>query len=118
MIATSVAIAIQRRKQLDSRTLAGVPELDREAPGKVLTGGIYAFVRHPRYIEVALGTLGYAVFSMWLGALVVALLSLPVLHLIVLIEERELVARFGDEYEEYRARVPRYVPRLGSSSKS
>jgi protein-S-isoprenylcysteine O-methyltransferase Ste14 len=118
LIVTSVAIAIQRRKQLDSRTLAGVPELDREAPGKLLTGGIYDAIRHPRYVEVAIGTLGYAVFSMWLGALVIALLTLPVLHLIVLIEERELADRFGDEYERYRARVPRYVPRFGSSSKS
>jgi protein-S-isoprenylcysteine O-methyltransferase Ste14 len=66
-------------------------------------------------VEIALGTMAYALFSNWLGALIVAGLSLPVIHLIVLLEERELVERFGDAYEEYRARVPRYVPRYSKS---
>ena len=35
------------------------------------------------------------------------------LVLIVRLEERELVERFGDEYETYRERVPMFVPRRG-----
>ena len=118
-LGVSVAIALQRRKQLDTRTLAGLPELSPEAEtGALLTEGIYGRMRHPRYVEVAVGTLGYALFSGWLGAIVVAVLTFPVLHLIVVLEERELLERFGEEYERYRDRVPRYVPRRGTSSKS
>ena len=29
-----------------------------------------------------------------------------------LVEEKGLIARFGDPYREYRDRVPRWVPRL------
>lgn len=78
----------------------------------MLSEGIYGRIRHPRYVEVVIGTWAYAVFANHLGAYVVAALTIPSIHLIVLLEERELVERFGARYEEYRSRVPRYVPRL------
>lgn len=28
-------------------------------------------------------------------------------------EERELLVRFGEQYERYAQRVPRFIPRLG-----
>ena len=116
LLAASVLIAIRRSHHLTVRILVGIPELEPEGtPGTLLTDGIYARVRHPRYVEIALGTMAYALFSNWLGALIVAGLSLPVIHLIVLLEERELLERFGEAYEEYRARVPRYVPRYSKS---
>ena len=34
------------------------------------------------------------------------------LLLIVELEERELLARFGSPYLEYQARVPRFLPRV------
>ncbi len=111
LVGLSFWIAFRRKKHLTARILAGLPELDPEAGGgTLLTKGIYARIRHPRYVEIAVGTLGYALFSGWLGAILVAVATLPLLHAIVLLEERELVARFGEEYERYRAAVPRYVP--------
>jgi protein-S-isoprenylcysteine O-methyltransferase Ste14 len=32
------------------------------------------------------------------------------MHIIVLLEEKELKERFGRGYEEYCRRVPRYIP--------
>lgn len=105
-------IAVIRRRQLTTRILFGVPELDEDNPGTLLTDGIYAHLRHPRYVEVWLGTLAYACFANYLGAWIVWLATGPMLHLVVLLEERELRDRFGGEYEAYMARVPRYLPRL------
>jgi protein-S-isoprenylcysteine O-methyltransferase Ste14 len=117
LVALSFWIAARRKKHLTTRILAGIPELDADAEGfTLLTEGIYARVRHPRYVEIAVGTLGYALFSAWLGALVIAIATLPLLHAIVLFEERELAERFGEEYERYRRTVPRYVPRRARSS--
>jgi protein-S-isoprenylcysteine O-methyltransferase Ste14 len=117
LVGLSFRIAFQRKKQLTTRILTGLPELAPEGQsGSLLTEGIYAHMRHPRYVEIGVGTLGYALFSNWLGALVVGLATLPLLHAIVLLEERELSERFGEEYERYRARVPRYLPRRGRSS--
>ena len=61
---------------------------------------------------MAVGTLAFATFSNYLGAYLVVLAFLPALHLVVLLEERELRDRFGEEYAAYCERVPRYIPRL------
>jgi protein-S-isoprenylcysteine O-methyltransferase Ste14 len=109
------AIARQRIKHLGFATLSGKPELSQAAyPGRLLTEGIYARLRHPRYVEVTLWTLGYVLFANHGGVYLLWLLSLPTLHLVVLLEERELRQRFGASYEEYARRVPRYLPKRAS----
>ena len=107
----STRIALVRRKQLTTRILSGVPELEKDSEGTLLTEGVYARVRHPRYVEIWVGTLAYACFANHVGSWIVWLATGPALHLIVLLEERELRERFGAEYDAYQARVPRYVPR-------
>jgi protein-S-isoprenylcysteine O-methyltransferase Ste14 len=100
------------RKHLTFAMLSGVPELSRQRyPGKLLTEGIYGQVRHPRYVEVVLVTFSYAFFANYLGVYLMVLLSLPLLFLVVLLEERELRRRFGADYDEYCRRVPRFVPK-------
>jgi len=95
LLVASIAIAARRKKYLTRRILAGLPELEADGGGgTLLSEGIYARIRHPRYVEVALGTLAYAAFANYAGAWIVALATVPVLHLIVLLEERELVERF------------------------
>jgi protein-S-isoprenylcysteine O-methyltransferase Ste14 len=76
-----------------------------------LTEGIYARLRHPRYVEVTLWTLGYSLIANYTGVYLLWLLSLPTLHLVVLLEERELRQRFGASYDAYARRVPRYLPK-------
>jgi protein-S-isoprenylcysteine O-methyltransferase Ste14 len=114
--AGAVIVARQRRQHLTQRMLLGLPELaPAQYPGVLLTNGIYGRVRHPRYLEILLFMLGYSLISNYLavyGALVVMAVSLAVL---IPIEERELVARFGHDYIEYRQRIPAIVPRLGGA---
>lgn len=114
LVVVSGAIAVKRRRHLTFRILAGVPELDPEESGSavLLTEGPYAVVRHPRYVEVAIGVFGYALVANYVGVYIMALLCLPALHVLVLVEERELRARFGEAYAAYSARVPRYVPTI------
>jgi protein-S-isoprenylcysteine O-methyltransferase Ste14 len=115
LLALSFAMGLRRRRHLPMRVLAGLPELEEDGKGgRLLTEGPYARIRHPRYVEVAVGVMGYAALANHLGAWTMAFASLPVLHLVVVVEERELAQRFGAEFEVYRSTVPRYVPRRGA----
>jgi protein-S-isoprenylcysteine O-methyltransferase Ste14 len=112
LIVGAILIAVKRQKHLTMKILAGAPELERGGKGgTLLTEGAYSVTRNPRYIETIVVVFAYAAFSNYLGAYLMALVTVPVVHLIVILEERELRDRFGDEYEAYVTRVPRYIPR-------
>lgn len=112
-IISAAVIGIKRKKFLTFRILSGMPELSqKQYPGKLLNEGIYAKIRHPRYVEALLGVLGYALFANWLTAYIVFLIGLPMIYVIVILEERELRERFGAEYESYSQNVPRFVPKF------
>jgi len=108
----SAMIAVERRKQLTFRILAGIPELTR-GPGRgtILRDGIYGKLRHPRYVEALLAVLAFALVANYLTLYVLLLLSLPALYLVVILEERELRERFGAEYVAYCREVPRFLPK-------
>jgi protein-S-isoprenylcysteine O-methyltransferase Ste14 len=113
-IAFGTGVLLKRSvvKQLKFARLAGIPELSKEEyPGKLSTEGIYGRVRNPRYIEVLLWGMAYALFANYLGAYIVVVLCLPLVYFVVRLEERELKERFGTAYEEYCRRVPRFVPK-------
>ena len=93
--------------------LVGLPELSSRPEASVLLDeGIYGRIRHPRYVDVVLGVLAFALFTNYLAVYVMWVLALPVIWLLTVIEERELLGRFGERYADYRLRVPRFIPRL------
>jgi protein-S-isoprenylcysteine O-methyltransferase Ste14 len=111
LLAVSGVISRKRRRHLNFKRLAGIPEI---APGTdeggLLHEGIYARIRHPRYVEFALALVGWSLFANFQGLYVVTAVSIVLLLLIVELEERELRQRFGQDYVDYCARVPRFVP--------
>jgi protein-S-isoprenylcysteine O-methyltransferase Ste14 len=108
-------ISVKRRQYLTFGVLAGLPELSSDPQSqKLLTEGIYSRVRHPRYVELMFWLFGYTLIANYQGLYIATLISLPVLYLIVLLEEKELRERFGSEYEEYSQRVPRFIPKLAT----
>lgn len=112
LIVASMVISRKRRKHLSFRTLAGVPEVAPEGQGPgLLQEGIYGRIRHPRYVEFTLGCVGWALFCNYAGLYVATVLTIALLYVIVLIEEKELRQRFGQAYVDYSARVPRFIPR-------
>ena len=80
----------------------------------MLKEGIYARVRHPRYVAVIIGIAAVALFVNYLGIYVFTVLAVPALWLVVILEERELAERYGREYEQYQREVPMFIPRLRS----
>ena len=112
-IFVSWGIAASRSRHLTPKTMFGIPELQADGRGgKLLTEGPYSVVRHPRYAEVLFGISGAVVLANWSGAYVVVAVCFLAHHGAVLLEERELLDRFGEEYETYRKKVPRYIPQI------
>jgi len=109
LIAFDVWVILQVERHLGAHRMVGQAELT--GGGEMKLDGIYARVRHPRYAAMLISTLGACLMAarplMWCIAAVWA----AVVGLMVRAEERELVARFGAAYEEYRQRVPALVPR-------
>jgi len=104
-------IAAKRRRHLNQRILVGVPEISTADKGRLVCEGIYARTRNPRYLEFLSLSFVYVAFANYTGTWILYLLTFPAIHLVVLLEEAELRERFGEEYEEYCRRVPRYLPR-------
>jgi protein-S-isoprenylcysteine O-methyltransferase Ste14 len=76
----------------------------------LVTGGPYRFTRNPMYVGF---TLWYLAATSWANALWPLLLLPPVLVVmqrgVIVREEAYLRRRFGREYEEYGARVRRWL---------
>jgi len=66
---------------------------------------------------MALGTImlyfGIAIFAAsFTAVLAVVVFALLLLTYIRLVEEKEMSLRFGDEYSQYKQRIPFIIPRL------
>ncbi len=113
LLAASVVMRRKFSKYLKFGILTGLPELSPERHKTVLlTEGIYARIRHPRYVQYFLAMVAYALFCNYLATYLLVPAVAVLIYLIVLLEEHELRSRFGTEYEAYRARVPRFVPKF------
>ncbi len=89
----------------------------REKPG-VIRKSVFSVVRHPIYLSEVLLYLGLLILSISLAAAVVWIIAIAFLHYISRYEERLLLARFGEEYEQYMREVPMWIPRLSSRKHS
>lgn len=101
----------RRMPHLDSATRIGVAELRNVGrPEALVRDGLYGAVRHPIYAIGLVMGVAFALIVNHLGIYVLAALALPVLYVVTLLEERELVERFGEVYRQYQRKVPRLVP--------
>jgi protein-S-isoprenylcysteine O-methyltransferase Ste14 len=86
-------------------------------PRRLVAGGLHARVRNPMYLLYALTAFGEAILYRSPALLAYAVCFWALEHgYVVVIEEKELRRRFGDEYAAYCARVNRWLPtRRGGS---
>jgi protein-S-isoprenylcysteine O-methyltransferase Ste14 len=74
-----------------------------------VTKGIYRFSRNPMYIGDILIFISIAVACISWIFLIIVVLSIGANYLAVISEERECLAKYGDEYREYMSRTPRWI---------
>ena len=97
--------------------ISGVREIglrvsETHKPEKLVMSGLYSHVRHPQYIGGLLSHIGITFLVSGLYSLLITPFMVFLNILYCWKEEKELVREFGDEYEEYRKKVPMFLPRL------
>lgn len=85
----------------------------RTSDKKLVRAGLFRFTRHPRDLATLLQILAVPlVFSSWSGLLLALAIGLPLLLVEMNYEEARLLARFPDDFLNYRKAVPVLLPRL------
>lgn len=78
--------------------------------GQLVTDGIYKYMRHPQYSGFALMIIGFLIQWPTIITLVMAPILLTMYAKLAKKEEMKMVELFGEEYVEYRKRVPAFIP--------
>ena len=93
---------------------AGGTPVPFNPPPRLITNGLYAYIRNPMFLGGFLFLLGLGVL---LGSLSLTFIFTPVLIVLYVfyvkaVEEKEMEKKFGQEYLEYKKRVPMFIPRV------
>lgn len=79
---------------------------------ELVTTGLYAHIRHPSYLGLLIGLIGWALAFRSLIGLALAAATIPPLVARMKSEEALLASHFGAAYDAYRARTARLIPGL------
>ncbi len=87
-----------------------------ELPKEFRTPLLYRHVRHPIYLGFLLSF--WAAPTMTVGHLVFSLATTGYILIGLRLEERDLIAQFGDRYRRYRAEVAALIPFMGKRAEA
>jgi len=88
----------------------GKPGKNFENTSVLVKSGLYRFIRHPLYCSLLL--LGTGVMFKDAGAaqLLLGIINLAAIFFTARLEEKEMVAKFGDAYTDYMKETKMFVP--------
>jgi protein-S-isoprenylcysteine O-methyltransferase Ste14 len=78
---------------------------------RLVTEGVYSHVRHPQYSGLFLVIVGFLIQWPSLTTLVMGPILFFAYWRLAMREEKDMVNQFGQEYLEYRKKVPAFVPK-------
>ena len=109
LLVLGLAVSIAGKRQFRR---VGTNVYTFEAPGQLVTDGLYRISRNPMYLGLVLAGTGAALISGTLSALVLAAtFGLTVRCWYIAFEESAMRRQFGESYEAYCRRVGRWFGR-------
>ena len=107
VLLVATAIEFLTRKALGVARIFGSSEF-KQTKDKLVTNGIYKYARHPRYLEHPLWALGLGLTFGYTSFLWFFIYMLIGFALVAYFEEKELIKRYGEQYLEYKRKVPAF----------
>ena len=93
--------------------LIGLPEISTKIKGRLVAEGPFSMVRHPTYLAHTLMFSGIFLITEVVSVGIITLLDFILINsLIIPLEEKELSSRFGEDYKQYKKKVPRFFPSI------
>ena len=81
--------------------------------GQLVTDGIFRYIRHPHYSSLVIVGFGLALFFHSIFAFSIAIISIPLMILSILDEEKHLINQYGKEYKKFMNKTPwRMIPKI------
>jgi protein-S-isoprenylcysteine O-methyltransferase Ste14 len=78
---------------------------------RIIDTGLYRLVRHPSYLGGLITFIGLGLaWENWICLLIILAVRLPATYYRISVEEKVLVAHFGEEYSAYRNRTKGLIP--------
>ena len=87
-------------------------ELVYKSEGKLVTNGIYAYMRHPQYTGIYVITLGFMVQWPTLTTLILWPFVIWMYYKLARKEEQEALKKYPEQYRKYMHRTPMFFPKL------
>jgi protein-S-isoprenylcysteine O-methyltransferase Ste14 len=77
---------------------------------KLVTSGLYKYIRHPMYASLLF--LGWGMFLKDINTITIIIIALVTIAVLLTckVEEKEMIARFGEEYRDYMKRTRMWIP--------
>lgn len=72
--------------------------------------GVYKYVRHPLYCSLLLIGTGIMISLPAIPQIILGIANALALYLTAVIEEKEMISRFGDQYSEYMKDTKMFIP--------
>jgi protein-S-isoprenylcysteine O-methyltransferase Ste14 len=88
----------------------GNPDSNFENTSLLVKSGLYRYIRHPLYLSVFLFGTGVMVKDTGSLQLTLGLIYTIAVYITARIEEKEMIAKFGDEYMEYMSETKMFIP--------
>jgi len=107
-LAAAAAIEITTYMALGLKRVYGSSEFNPSKEDKMVTKGIYQYARHPRYLEHPLWLLGAGLLFGYPYIIALSVYLFLSFALVAKLEEKELIQRYGQEYLDYKKKVPAY----------
>ena len=81
-----------------------------ERTTRLITTGLYGYIRHPLYLSLILGGFGAMAKDPGYLQILLAIINFIALIFTARVEEQEMIQKFGEEYKEYKKKTKMFIP--------